>query len=150
MKALVVYDSVYGNTERIAQAIGGALGKPGEVKVLRPGEVGQADLKAIDLLVVGTPVQGGRATKAVRDWLGGIPAGGLKNVNVATFDTRMKHFVAKLLGYAGDRLARSLKDKGGKLVAPPEGFIVMGREGPLAEGEIERAAAWARGLAKGA
>jgi flavodoxin len=146
MKALVVYDSVYGNTEKIARAIAGALGKPGEVKAVKPVEANPAGLSSLELLVVGSPVQGGRATKAVQAWLGAIPKGGLKDVRVATFDTRMKHFVATLMGYAGDRLARALKEKGASLVGNPGGFIVKGKEGPLLEGEIERAAAWAKGL----
>jgi len=57
MKASVVYDSVYGNTEKIARAIGGAIA--GEVKVLRPGEVNSSDLASLDLLVVGSPTQRG-------------------------------------------------------------------------------------------
>ena len=146
MKTLVVYDSAFGNTEEIARAIAGALGKPGEVKAVRPGDVTPAELASLELLVIGSPVQGGRATKAVQQLLDRIPAAGLKNVKVATFDTRMKHFVARMLGYAGDRLARALKEKGANLVAAPQGFIVKGREGPLVDGETERAATWARGL----
>jgi flavodoxin len=146
MKSLVIYDSVYGNTEKIARAIGDALGKPGEVKVVRPGEVDQAELQSFDLLVIGSPVQGGRATRAVQDLVNNIPANGLKNVRVATFDTRMRHWVATVLGYAGDRMARTLKKKGASVVSAPGGFIVIGKEGPLAKGEIERAAAWAKGL----
>ena len=146
MKALVVYDSAFGNTEKIARAIAGALGPAGEVKSLRPAEVDPAELGSVDLLVVGSPVQGGRATKAVQALLDGIAANSLTSVRVAAFDTRMKHFVAKLFGYAADRLARSLQGKGGRLAAPPEGFIVLGREGPLAEGEAGRAAVWAKGL----
>ena len=146
MKVLVVYDSAFGNTEKIARAIAGSLGPDGAVKAQRPAEVSLAELQSAGLLVVGSPVQGGRATKAVQAMLDGIPRGGLSQVRVAAFDTRMKHFVAKLLGYAADRLARSLQGKGGTLAAPPEGFIVMGREGPLVEGEEARAATWARGL----
>lgn len=51
MKALVVYDSVYGNTEKIAKAIGSALAA--DARVLRAGEVGLSDIESIDLLVVG-------------------------------------------------------------------------------------------------
>ena len=67
MKALVVYDSVYGNTEKIARAIGGAIA--GEVKVLRPGEVNSSDLASLDLLVVGSPTQRGKQTPAIGEYL---------------------------------------------------------------------------------
>jgi flavodoxin len=50
------------------------------------------------------------------------------------------------LGYAAKPIADKLKKKGGKLVLPPEGFFVQGSEGPLKEGEVERAAEWAKQL----
>ena len=146
MKALVVYDSVYGNTEKIAKAIGGAI--DGEVKVLRPGEVNPSDLASLDLLIVGSPTQGGRATGAVKEFLSKIPANTLKNVSVATFDTRLSTRLARLFGYADGRIADILKDNGGRLVASPEGFIVKGQKGPLKEGELERAALWAKETVK--
>jgi len=62
---------------------------------------------------------------------------------VTSFDTRVKHPIAKLFGYAAGRIADGLTGKGGYPVAP-EGFIVMGNEGPLKEGELERAAGWAK------
>lgn len=146
MKVLIVYDSVYGNTEKIARAVAGAITPFGEVKVLRVGEANLPELGSIDLLIVGSPTQGGKPTPAVQEFLSKIPANALKNINVASFDTRVKMFVAKLFGYAAGRIADSLKDKGGNLVAPPEGFIVKGNEGPLKEGELERAADWAKGI----
>ena len=146
MKALVVYDSVYGNTEKIAKAIGGAI--DGEVKVLRPGEVNPSDLASLDLLIIGSPTQGGKATSAIKELLSKIPANGLKNVSVASFDTRYGTRLVKLFGYAGGRIADILKDKGGRLAAPPEGFIVKGQKGPLKEGELERAALWGKETVK--
>ncbi|MDD4858645.1 MAG: flavodoxin family protein [Dehalococcoidales bacterium] len=146
MKTLVVYDSVYGSTEKIARAIAGAV--TGEVKILRASEADAADLAAVDLLIAGAPTQGGRPTPPMQEFLDKIPAKSLKNVQVATFDTRMKILIAKLFGYAAGRIADALKGKGGDLVAS-EGFIVKGREGPLADGETERASAWAKGIAGG-
>jgi len=90
MKALVVYDSVYGNTERIANAIAGAIVPSGDVKAVRPGEVSLSELQSVELLIVGSPVQGGRATKAVQTFLKNIPANGLGSISVATFDTRWR------------------------------------------------------------
>ncbi len=146
MKTLIVYDSVYGNTEKIARAIGGAI--PGEVQVVRPAEVNLSQLGSFDLLLVGAPTQGGRATKTIQDFVSQIPEGSLQGRKVTTFDTRMKIFIAKFFGYAADRLARALKDKGGTLVSPPMGFIVKDREGPLADGELERAAKWGQEISR--
>lgn len=152
MEALVVYDSVYGNTEKIARAIGGAVS--GEVKVLRPGEVAPSDLQSLDLLMVGAPTQGGRATQPIQDFLNELPESLIKGLNVAAFDTRISgkdrdigvRVLIGVIGYAAGRIANSLKDKGGHLVAPPEGFLVKGTEGPLKEGELERAAIWVKGI----
>jgi len=152
MKALIVYDSVYGNTEKIAKAVGDAI--TGEVKVLRVGEVNPSELKTFDLLIVGSPTHGGRPTPAIQEFLSKIPANTLKNVGVTSFDTRFQakdkgvgiRILVGVFGYAAGRIADSLKGKGGYLVAVPEGFIVEGNEGPLKEGELERAGGWARGM----
>ncbi|OGO33183.1 MAG: flavodoxin [Chloroflexi bacterium RBG_16_56_11] len=142
MKVLVIYDSLYGNTEKIARAIAGAV--TGDVKLLRVGEANVAEIGTVDLLIMGSPTQGGRHTKAMRDFLDKIPAGSLKNVKVAAFDTRIKTMLVKIFGYAAGRIADTLKDRGGTLIAPPEGFIVKGTKGPEGDGEMERAAAWAK------
>ncbi len=142
MKTLIVYDSFYGNTEKIARAIGGAIA--GEVKVLRPGEVNPADFKSVDLLIVGSPTQGGRPTKAIQDFLSKLPESVVKGINVASFDTRFSTKLVGIFGYAAGKIANSLKTKGGTLISPPEPFFVKGKEGPLKEGELERAAGWAK------
>lgn len=147
MKALIVYDSTYGNTEKIAKAIGAAL--TGEVKVLRAGEVNPAELNAFDLLVIGSPTYGGRPMPSVAELLNKIPESAIKGKNIAAFDTRIPTKLAKIFGYAADRIAKNLKEKGGNLVVPGEGFFVNGKEGPLKEGELERAASWAKELSKG-
>jgi flavodoxin I len=146
MKTLVVFDSVYGNTEKIARAIGAAVA--GDVKVLRPGAATASELESTDLLIVGSPTQGGRPTPAIQDFVSGVFDPAIKGVNVAAFDTRFSTRLVKVFGYAAGRIARSLRAKGGTLVLPPEGFFVKGREGPLKEGELERAAAWAREIVK--
>jgi len=142
MKTLVVYDSLYGNTEKIAQAIGAAL--TGEVKVLRVGEVDPSELKALDLLIVGSPTHGGRPSPAMREFLDKVQKPALEGTNVAAFDTRLSTRWVGIFGYAAGRIAKSLKEKGGNLLLSPEAFYVEGTEGPLKEGEVERAAAWAR------
>ncbi len=146
MKTLVVYDSVSGNTEKIAQAMGGALGA--EVRVIRVSEINPSALEKIDLLIVGSPTHGGRPTPAVQSFLNKIPENGLQGVKVAAFDTRVAAKLAKIFGYAAGKIADNLKSKGGNLVAPATGFIVQKSQGPLKEGELERAAAWAKTLVK--
>jgi flavodoxin len=146
VKSLIVYDSTYGNTEKIARAIGAAL--TGDVKVQKAGEVNIAELASYDLLVIGSPTYGGRPMPTVADFLGKIPDDAVKGKNVAAFDTRIPTKFAKLFGYAADRIAKSLKDKGANLMVPAEGFFVNGKSGPLKDGEEQRAANWAKGLGK--
>ena len=154
MKALVVYDSLYGNTEKIAEAIAEGITSTNEVKHRRTNEIGIKDLEAIDLLIVGAPTQAGRASQPLQAFLNRIPQNGLDKINVAAFDTRfqahgrrwlMRTFL-ETLGYAAGRIAKSLQGKGGQLVAPPQGFIVEDKDGPLKDRELERAAAWAKGI----
>jgi hypothetical protein len=83
-----------------------------------------------------------------------IPKNKLEGVKVAAFDTRFTvsaienvrilAFFVKIFGYAAKPIADRLEKKGGELVIPPEGFYVDDTEGPLLEGELERAADWAR------
>jgi flavodoxin I len=145
MKTLVVYDSLYGNTEQIARAIGGAI--KAEVKVAKVGETGPQDLVSYDLIIIGSPTQGGRHTKAMKEFLDKVPADAFKDKKVAAFDTRVKAKWVKIFGYAAPRIADALKDKGGELLAPGEAFFVKATKGPLVDGEVERAATWARALA---
>ncbi|MFC2045308.1 flavodoxin family protein [Chloroflexota bacterium] len=144
MKALVVYDSATGNTEKIAQAIGEAI--EGEVKVLRAGEVNPADLKSLDVLIVGCPTYGGRPTPVMREFLSKVSRGDISGIKVATFDTRMAAKFVKIFGFAAGRIAKSLKGKGANVIGTAEGFIVIGGKGPLKDGELERATAWAKGI----
>jgi flavodoxin len=155
MNAMVVYDSVFGNTEQVAQAMGRALGAPEDAEARRVSEVKAEQLTGLDVLIVGSPTRAFRPTSATKQLLRRIPAGGLKGVKVAAFDTRFAvedtdsailTFMVKLFGYAAKPIAARLKRKGGDVALPPEGFIVEGTEGPLREGELERAAEWARRL----
>ncbi len=153
MKALLIYDSVYGNTEKIAQAIGNVLRAQNETQVLRIGDFKSTDWKNVNLLIVGSPTQQFRATPTIKKFLGSLRKGELNGIQVAAFDTRLgmedlpsrilPPFV-KIFGYAAKPIADALVSKGGKLAASPEGFLVKGMEGPLKEGELERAAQWAQ------
>ena len=159
MKVLIVYDSVFGNTEKIAQVIGNAMGSQAEVNILRAGNVKQENLRGLDVLIVGSPTRAFKPTKEIINFLNGFPKNGLKGVKVAAFDTRFTMsaieesrvlpFLVRLFGYAAKPISNRLKKKGGELIISPEGFFVEGVEGPLKEGEIERAASWAKEIVKG-
>jgi flavodoxin I len=154
MKVVVVYDSAFGNTEKVAQAIGQAIGSPEEVKTVRVGNVVPDQLAGLTLLVVGSPTLKFSPLGTITGFLKGIPNNGLQGVKVAAFDTRIPEsrineirilaFFVKIFGYAAKPIADRLVKKGGELAVPVEGFYVADTEGPLLEGELERAAGWAR------
>lgn len=145
MKTLVIYDSQYGNTERIAQAIANALATFGPTRVQLVKEAAPPDLEGVDLVIVGSPTQGWRATEATREFIAHVERRGMA---AAAFDTRF-HKSAWLTGSAAKNIAKGLRQQGEELLAPPESFFVEKTEGPLEPGEVERAADWARALAAG-
>ena len=159
MKAVVIYDSLYGNTEKIAHAIAdglsGAMGASGSVEVTKVSEAHPDQLARLPLLLVGGPTHGSRPSPAIHDFLNRIPQNALAGVQVAAFDTRtdpdkltgVTRVFAKILdrfGYAAPKISSSLENKGGQVVTLPEGFIVLGMEGPLLDGELARALDWGR------
>jgi len=157
VKALIIYDSFFGNTEQVAQAIAHALGSPDDIQTLRVGMVDLEKLRGVDLIIVGSPTRGFRPSPAISDFLKSITNNGLKGTKVASFDTRFTEqeikasakilpFLVNIFGYAAKPIADGLIKKGGKLIAPPEGFYVKGTEGPLLEGELNRAEDWAKGI----
>jgi flavodoxin I len=158
MNTVIIFDSIYGNTEKIAQAIGSAFSPQGQPTLLRVSDVKPEHWQRLDLLIVGSPTQRFRPTPQTSTLLDGLPPNSLSGVKVAAFDTRLTWeeirktpvlaFSVKLVGnaYAAKPIADSLKKKGGKLILPPEGFFVEGMEGPLKTGEVDRATAWAHQL----
>jgi flavodoxin len=145
MKALVVFDSTWGNTEKVAQAIASGIG--GGARACRVGSVEANDRTSIDLLVIGSPILGGRPSPAIQGYISAIPPVSAKGLTVATFDTRLSMKFAKLFGYAAVRMADQLQAKG-CTVKGKEGFTVKGRGGPLADGEVERATQWGKSLSQ--
>jgi flavodoxin len=135
MKALIVYYSKHGNTENIAQAIARTTGG----RLLHVRDVIPDDLEAYDLLIFGSPTHGGFPSEGIHNLLKSFPT--LPRLHAAAFDTRTR---TTIFGYAAPKIAKNLAKCGASLVAPPEGFFVLGMEGPLKEGELERAAAWAK------
>ena len=149
MKVLVVYDSVFGNTEKVAQAMGEAL----SAQAIRFGDVTPELLNGLDALIVGSPTRAFSPTPEIKKWLNGLASGSLRGVKVAAFDTRVDikevnsgllTTMVKVFGYAAKPIGDRLVKKGGDLRLPPEGFVVNGSEGPLRDGELERAAEWAQ------
>ena len=132
VKALVVYDSMYGNTEKVAKALAAGLESGGvDVDVVKVDAVKFDELGEVDLLCVGSPVHGWNASKPVNEFLEHLKiVEGLSGKKAFAFDTKMK---SRLAGSAGGKIERKLKDLGLTIAKPSESAIVKGREGPLEE-----------------
>jgi menaquinone-dependent protoporphyrinogen IX oxidase len=172
MKAVVVYESMYGNTHHVATAIGAGLGSRPEIEVeVMPVESADLNLLAsADLLVVGGPTHVHSMSRAstrqaavdaaekpdseleldpdaegpgLREWFSGRDR---LRMNAAAFDTRM-HGPAAVTGRASKGIAKRLKHHGATLVTEPESFIVT-KDNHLEPDEEERATAWGVNLAR--
>jgi len=147
METLIVYFSKYGNTQLVAEKIGetimAANGKDGSVRVISSDKLVIDDLESADLVVMGTPTHKMNIPEAVRPLFERLPSKVLRGKPVAAFDTsyKMSAFMARFT--AAKKLNSKLQKLGGWRVVPPETFHVIGREGPLYEGELERAEEWA-------
>ena len=147
MKTLVIYDTQFGNTERIAQAVAKALATSGQSRAERVASGNRPQLEGVDLLIVGSPTVGWRQTPAMRSLLQGLAPGSLRGLAAASFDTCMR-LPGFLRGSAAKPMAAQLEAAGAILLAQPQTFWVKGRQGPLEAGEVERAATWADTLAR--
>ncbi|OLT20442.1 hypothetical protein BJF81_16015 [Ornithinimicrobium sp. CNJ-824] len=160
MATLVVYESAFGNTRTVAEAVAAGLGDGTEVLDVASAPP-LADVVA-DLLVVGGPTHafgmsrpqtredaasrgGTPPATGIREWL---EASGPVALRVATFDTHTRR--PNLPGTAAKAAAKKLRALGCTVVADPEKFWVHGDQGPLLDGEVERARAWGAGLAQAA
>jgi Flavodoxin len=169
MKTVIVYESMYGNTHAIAEAIGEGLSTAGEVTVVPVADAGQHLLGQADLVVVGGPTHAHGMSRAatrkgaadaarktgqhldmdpavdsggIRDWLAALS---LLDVPAAAFDTRMNG-PAVLTGRASKGIASLLRGHGCTVVADPESFLVTKRD-ELYPGEKDRARQWGASLA---
>ena len=159
MNAIVIYESIYGNTRAIAEAVAEGLGDG--ARTMTPAEL-SAEATHTDLLVVGGPTHiHGMATDrsrrvaletagaqapagpALRDWLGELA--GAPGAQAAAFDTRLNK-PEWLTGAASLRIARRLR-RHGYTVLDTASFLVAESEGPLVDGELERARDWGADLA---
>src|SRR4030042_4347191 len=117
MKALLVYDSVFGNTEKVAMAIGKALNSRVNTEICKVGEYKPEQFKDVQMLVVGSPTRAFKPTKPIMDFLNNIPNKTLKGVKVSSFDTRISikevnsrflYFMIRIFGYAAKPIADRL------------------------------------------
>jgi len=163
MRAMVVYESMFGDTKAVADAV--ALGMTAQLGV-EIVEVGHAPLvidDAIDVLVVGGPTHAfglsrpatreGAAKQAtgsevisdrlgLREWLADVTIH--QHLLVAAFDTRV--YKPRVPGSAAHAAERRLRRMGCTVFAPAESFYVAGTQGPLVDGELDRAVGWGRQL----
>lgn len=161
MKAIVVYESHWGNTAAVARAIAEGIGP--EARALSTAEAAGAALADVDLIVAGAPLLGfslptepmvkglAKEVKAptpadishpsMRTWLEGLPNG---NARAAAFETRIWWSP----GSAAKTILNILEKAGYRPVAKPQRFVVTGRYGPLRDGELERAKAWGAELSR--
>ncbi len=163
MLALLVYESMFGNTEAIAEAVAEGIGGSEVVEVR---EVGTHPTLGPDvqLLVVGGPTHAFGLTRestrksakeqaedghvvssgiGIREWLGDLPDHHGDPL-VAAFDTRVAP--VRLPGSAAKGIAKRLRSHGYDLVLDPHTFWVEGTPGPLVEGELDKAREWGRQL----
>ena len=163
MKALVVFESMFGNTEQIARAVAEGLRASMPVDVAEVIDAPADPPEDVTLIVAGGPTeafsmsrsntraaaagQGGRPGRqdvGLREWMEALPPRH-SNARLVTFDTKidkMRH----LPGSAAKGAAKAGRRHGFDLAAPPESFFVRDTAGPLLEGELDRARAWGQWL----
>ncbi len=147
---LVVYDSYFGNTAKVAEAIGETLG----AAVKKVDQVEPTDLEGLKILLVGSPTRAFNPTPNTLKFLKDLKSQ-LNGVSGSVFDTRIPiegtdsgflRFMIRLFGYADTKLSKAFKNTGADLAIETQGFAVMDSEGPLADGELERAQEWVKPL----
>jgi flavodoxin len=165
MKALVVYESMFGNTEQVARAITDGLSEHLEVELVEVTEAPPEITDPVDLIVVGGPTHAFSMTRqstreeaiskgashgseaiGLREWLEHLHGDGRRPADrMATFDTRVDK-VRHLPGSAAKGAAKIAHKLGFEAAAKPESFYVQDVEGPLLDGELDRARAWGQRL----
>lgn len=143
MNVLVVYSTKFGNTKRLATAIGAALETDHTVRVVDADAAEGLHGDGVDLLIVGAPTQARGLLLGVRGFLRRLRDRGFAGRRAAAFDTRMAGPRSKT-GAASEVIARMIQRAGLTLVVEPESFLVADFEGPLADREEMRAGTWAR------
>jgi flavodoxin len=129
MEALIIYDSNFGNTKKIADELTSAFGSSAKAKSVK--DFKKEDLSGKNLLIVGSPINAWRPTKNIIEFLENLNPMLMKEIKTAAFDTRVKSFIS---GNAAKKIAKRLTNSGAEVVVEPMGFYVTGNEGPLVEG----------------
>ena len=151
MKAMVVYESFYGNTRLVAESIRNGLSQHMETHMVNIITMPPDFSERPELLVVGSATRGFRPCPATIEWLKSLSPFDLEGTMVAAFDTRIAfpsikngilRWLVKTGGFAAADIQRGLVKGGGAVVTPSTGFEVSDREGPLLKGELERAYNW--------
>ena len=139
IQAAVIYDSNFGNNEKLAQALSKGLQQAGlSVDVLKIGEFNHSNIQNYDLICLGGPTHIARISENMRLFLQEIKSVNLRGKRGFCFGTRMdsRMNVFDINGSA-KKIERKLKKKGVKMMKASVNVLVEGREGPLAEGSVE-------------
>lgn len=146
MNALIVYFSRFGNTKLVAAAIASSLESEGSARLIGSDQLTAADLIGVDLIVMGSPTHRMNLPDDLRPLFKTLPRRLLRGKRVASFDTsyKMSRWLARFT--AGRKLDRKLRKLGGMRAVAPETFHVVEREGPLYDGELERAERWGQSI----
>jgi len=146
MNVLVVYFSKFGNTRKIAEAIAEVMDSAGSIRILNLEDLRVSDLRGLDLVIIGTPTHKMNLPAPVKEKFLSLPKRILRGAPMAAFDTsyKMSWLLSKFT--ASKKLVQKFRQLGGKRIIRSETFHVTGREGPLYEGEIERARQWAESI----
>ena len=142
MNTLVLYDSKFGNTAKLAEVIAAGLTTAGPVD-LKDVKDAPTETADYDLIVAGAPTQGHTMSAPMRKALKDFGPDSLRSKSMAVFDTRF-HGVQLFTGSAAVAIARRARRSGARLVVEPQSFFVDKWEGPLTDGELERASDWAQ------
>ena len=148
MKGIIVYDTSYGNTKKIAETILETL-KESEIEVdlFYVKEVKKLSVKDYDFLVLGSPTKFGTMSFAIRFFLGKVKSEEWVNRPFTAFDTENPENMEKKEYSAAEKIAERLRDKKMNQLLPVLKAAVLGQKGPLKEGEIDRAKDYSRELA---
>ena len=153
MKGIVIYDTSYGNTKKIAETITDTLKESGiEADIFHVKDVKKLSANDYSFLVLGSPTKFGTMSFAVKFFLGKVKSDEWTNRPFAAFDTENPENVEKARAEnkewsAAEKIANKLKEKKMNQTLPVLKALVLGQKGPLVEGEVERTQGYARELA---
>jgi flavodoxin len=153
LKGIVVYDTSYGNTKRVAETIAETLRESDiEVDLFHVKDAQKLNAKDYSFLVIGSPTKFGTMSFAIRGFLGKVKTEEWTNKVFATFDTENPENIEKAREQnkkwsAAEKISEKLREKKMKELSPVLKASVLGQKGPLQEGEIERTKEYARNLA---